>query len=33
MTRSMLLLLGWGLAGLVEAAQPEVQICLGEGNE
>ncbi|WP_336291361.1 hypothetical protein [Aeromonas dhakensis] len=32
MTRAMLLL-GWGLTGLVEAAQPEVQICLGEGNE
>ena len=33
MTRAMLLLLGWGLTGMVEAAQPEVQICLGEGNE
>ena len=32
MTRSMLLLLGWGLAGLVEAAQPEVQICLGRAT-
>ncbi|ELI6431311.1 substrate-binding periplasmic protein [Aeromonas salmonicida] len=33
MNRTILLLMGLGASSLAQAAEPQVQICLGEGNE